>query len=113
MEDLVYGGDLAKWTALANTLKARYYLHTAEQLGTPAYAAALAAAANGIADPTGDYLAYHSSASTESNLYFQFTTQWPDYLSAGKGIARSAAKHRRCPAERVLRSQRCRQLRGR
>jgi hypothetical protein len=83
LEDLVYAGDLAKWTALANTLKARYYLHTAEQLGTPAYAAALTAAASGIADPAGDYIAYHSSASTESNLYFQFTTSWPDYLSAG------------------------------
>jgi starch-binding outer membrane protein, SusD/RagB family len=86
-EDLVYEGDLAKWTALANTLKARYYLHTAEQLGTPAYAAALAAAVNGIADPSGDYLAYHSSASiTESNVYLQFTSQWQDYLSAGKAL---------------------------
>jgi hypothetical protein len=84
IEDLVYAGDLAKWTGLAYTLKARYYLHTAEPLGAPAYAAALAAAANGIADPSGDYLAYHSAASTESNLYFQFTIQWQDYLSAGK-----------------------------
>jgi starch-binding outer membrane protein, SusD/RagB family len=86
IEDLVYGGDLAKWTALAHTLKARYYLHTAEQVGAPAYAAALAEAGSGIADPSGDYLAYHSSASTESNLYFQFTTQWRDYLSAGKAL---------------------------
>jgi starch-binding outer membrane protein, SusD/RagB family len=86
IEDLVYGGDLAKWTALAYTLKARYYLHTAEQLGAPAYAAALAAAANGIADPTGDYVAYHSTASTEANLYFQFSQQWQDYLSAGKAL---------------------------
>jgi starch-binding outer membrane protein, SusD/RagB family len=84
IEDLVYGGDLAKWTALAHTLKARYHLHTAERLGAPAYAAALAAATSGIADPSGDYLAYHSAASTESNLYFQFTTSWQDYLSAGK-----------------------------
>jgi hypothetical protein len=85
-EDLVYGGDLAKWTALAYTLKARYYLHTAEQLGPPAYAAALAAATNGIADPDGDYIAYHSTATTESNLYSLFTTQWQDYLSAGKAL---------------------------
>jgi len=85
-EDLVYGGDLAKWTALAYTLKARYYLHTAEPLGTPAYAAALAAAANGIADPEGYYLAYHSTATTETNLYASFTTQWQDYLSAGKAL---------------------------
>jgi starch-binding outer membrane protein, SusD/RagB family len=86
IEDLVYEGDLAKWTALANTLKARYYLHTAERLGASAYAAALAAATNGIADPTGDYLAYHSTASTESNLYFSFTVQWQDYLSAGRAL---------------------------
>jgi hypothetical protein len=86
IEDLVYGGDLAKWTALAYTLKARYYLHTAEQAGATAYAAALGAAANGIADPSGDYLTYHSSASTESNVYFQFTTQWQNYLSAGKAL---------------------------
>jgi starch-binding outer membrane protein, SusD/RagB family len=86
VEDLVYGGDLAKWTGLAYTLKARYYLHTAEQLGPPAYAAALAAATNGIADPDGDYLAYHSTATTESNLYSLFTTQWSDYLSAGKAL---------------------------
>jgi len=46
----------------------------------------LTAAANGIADATGDYLAYHSIASTESNLYFQFTGQWVDYLSAGKAL---------------------------
>jgi hypothetical protein len=86
IEDLVYEGDLAKWTGLAYTLKARYHLHTAERLGAPAYAAALAAATNGIADPSGDYLAYHSAASTESNLYFQFNTQWRDYLSAGKEL---------------------------
>jgi hypothetical protein len=86
VEDLVYGGDLAKWTALANTLKARYYLHTAERRGAPAYTAARAAAAIGIANPSGDYLAYHSSSATESNLYFQFTTQWQDYLSAGKAL---------------------------
>jgi hypothetical protein len=86
VEDLVYGGDLAKWTGLAYTLKARYYLHTAERVGTTAYAAALSAASNGITDPSGDYLTYHSTASTEGNLYFQFTNQWQDYLSAGKAL---------------------------
>ena len=86
VEDLVYGGDLAKWTALAHTLKARYYLHTVERVGPAAYTAALTEAAAGIASPDGDYLTYHSSASTESNVYFQFTTQWQDYLSAGKAL---------------------------
>jgi hypothetical protein len=83
-EDLVYGGDLAKWTELAYTLKARFHLHTAEQLGTPAYQAAAAAAANGISEPANDYIPYHSTGSTETNLWHQFTNQWVDYLSAGK-----------------------------
>jgi hypothetical protein len=83
-EDLVYGGDLLQWTELAYTLKARFHLHTAEQLGPPAYQAALAAAANGISTSNNDYIPYHSTGSTETNLWHQFTIQWVDYLSAGQ-----------------------------
>jgi len=43
--DLVYGGDPQKWIELAHTLKARFYLHTAEMLGAPSYASALTEAA--------------------------------------------------------------------
>lgn len=83
-EDLVYGGDLARWTELAYTLKARFHLHTAERLGPPAYQAAFDAASNGISTPDSDYIPYHSTGSTETNLWHQFTNQWLDYLSAGK-----------------------------
>ena len=31
--DLVYGGDPASWIALTHTLKARFFLHTAEVVG--------------------------------------------------------------------------------
>jgi hypothetical protein len=85
-EDLVYEGDVTKWAGLANTLKARFYLHTAERDPT-AYQKAFTAASAGIADPTGasDYLAYHSDATTESNIWHQFVAvSWPQYLSAGK-----------------------------
>src|SRR6202008_261266 len=73
------------WTALANTLKARFYLHTAERDPT-AYQKAFTAASVGIADATGasDYLAFHSDAQTETNLWHQFSLSWPQYLSAGK-----------------------------
>lgn len=85
-EDLVYGGDVTKWAALAHTLKARFYLHTAERVGAPAYQAALTAAANGINDATGagDFRTYHGSNVTEWNLWKQFSNSWPGYLSAGK-----------------------------
>jgi hypothetical protein len=82
-EELVYEGDVTKWTALANTLKARFYLHTAERDPT-AYQKAFTAASAGIADTTGDYLAFHSGAQTETNLWHQFSLSWPQYLSAGK-----------------------------
>lgn len=81
--DLVYGGDPAKWTELAHTLKARFHLHTAEVLGDAAYQAALTEAQLGISTPDNDYLAYHSGATTEANLWGQFVNLWADYLAAG------------------------------
>ena len=85
-EDVVYGGDVTKWTALANTLKARFYLHTVEPATsqTAIYDSVFKYATSGIADTSGDYRTFQSSALTESNLWHQFTVSWPDYLSAGK-----------------------------
>jgi hypothetical protein len=85
-EDVVYGGDVTKWTALAHTLKARFYLHTVESASDKAaiYNLASTSAALGIADTSGDYRTFHSTSQTESNLWSQFIIAWPDYLSAGK-----------------------------
>src|SRR5713101_5265347 len=87
-EDVVYGGNLTKWTALANTLKARFYLHTVEPATnkTAVYDSVAKYAALGISatDSSGDYRTFHSSATTSSNLWHQFSIGWPQYLSAGK-----------------------------
>jgi len=92
--DYIYGGDVARWKRAANTLKARYHLHTAERLGRPAYEAALAAAQQGINEaPTsvtaathnqaaGDMRAFHGGALAESNLWAQFIAARSD-LAAG------------------------------
>lgn len=81
--DLFYGGSAARWTAAAYTLKARYFLHTAERTGTAAdgtpafdaaaYTSALAAAQRGIATSAGDLRSYQSSNPNEQNLLYQFT----------------------------------------
>jgi hypothetical protein len=88
--DLVFGGDNAKWIRAAWTLKARYYMHTAESLGTPAYTAAIAAAANGINDPTGasDLASFHSQATSERNMWTQFQTSsgFGTDLEGGKAL---------------------------
>ncbi len=81
--DLTYDGDLSKWIKLAQTLKARFYLHTAEVRGQPAYQAALTAAQGGLASPADDYIAYHGSSSNESNLWHQFLGAWQGYIGPG------------------------------
>ncbi|HVB31929.1 MAG TPA: SusD/RagB family nutrient-binding outer membrane lipoprotein [Gemmatimonadaceae bacterium] len=70
--DMAYSGSATKWKKLAYTLKARYYMHTAEVRGTPAYQAALAATQNGMQVPSDDYMATYSGASGGQNLWYQF-----------------------------------------
>lgn len=69
--DLVYGGDPAKWTALAHTLKARYYMHTAE-VRPAAYQNALTEAALGIKADAGNFVGAFTSSTNEQNFWFQF-----------------------------------------
>src|SRR6266702_2405507 len=89
--DLIFGGNTAKWTRVAWTLKARYYLQTAESLGAPAYTAAIAAATNGINDATGasDFASFHTPATSERNMWTQFQTSsgFGTDLEAGKFLA--------------------------
>jgi starch-binding outer membrane protein, SusD/RagB family len=70
--DLVYGGDPLLWLEAAHTLKARYFLHTAEARGTPAYQAAVAAAALGISSSANDFTSFHSQTQGEQNGWWQF-----------------------------------------
>jgi len=69
--DLVYGGDPAKWTALAHTLKARYYMHTAE-VRPAAYQSALNEAKLGITTDAGNFVGAFTSSTNEQNFWFQF-----------------------------------------
>lgn len=70
--DVNYGGNRERWTRLARTLKARFYLHTAE-VRPNAYQLALAEARQGIVDPANDYKAVFAGTAGEENFYFQFT----------------------------------------
>ncbi len=83
--DLVYAGSSGKWIDFAHTLKARYFLHQAEL--TPSnYASALAEAQLGI-KKGNDYLAFHSSTPTESNLWYQFqVVDRSGYMLAGEAL---------------------------
>jgi hypothetical protein len=85
--DLNYAGNAAKWTRLAWTLKARYYLHTAEVRGTSAYTAALNAASKGITNPADNYRGVFSGTPNQQNHYYQFVSvQRPGYLAANSNF---------------------------
>ena len=92
--DLVYAGNTGRWTRAAHTLKARYYLHTAERVGAAAYQSALNEALLGIneapANATdamlgqgpGDFRAFHGTVLEQSNLWSQFLNARQD-INAG------------------------------
>jgi hypothetical protein len=81
--DLFYEGDAAKWLRLAHTLKARYYLHVAEQVGTEAYQNALTQAQQGL-QKGDDLTSYQSADPNEQNSWYQFTViQRSGYMSPG------------------------------
>ena len=67
----MYFGDTNLWTELAHTLKARFYMHTAEQRAG-AYAQALAEAKLGISSDGGNFFGAFTSNAAEQNFYFQF-----------------------------------------
>jgi Starch-binding associating with outer membrane len=69
--DLVYNGNAGKYIKLAHTLKARFYMHTAEVRPT-AYAQALTEARLGITSDAGNYFGAFFDASGQQNLWYQF-----------------------------------------
>lgn len=84
-QDVIYNGNVTRWIKAANTLKARFHLHTAERLGAPAYQAALAAAQQGIdeapANPNqamdgqapGNLRSFHGQTiNVDANIWAQF-----------------------------------------
>jgi hypothetical protein len=70
--DLFFGGAKQSWIGVANTLKARYHLHTAEVLGNAAYTAARTAAQSGISSAANDLRTAHTSVTSERNMWVQF-----------------------------------------
>lgn len=78
-DDLFYGGDMDKWTKLAYTLKARYYMHLTKAPGTTAAAQAqlaLTALENGMTTNDDDFKMAYTGAAGGENPWQQ------DFISA-------------------------------
>lgn len=63
-EDIYFGGDKTKWIAVAQTLKARFYLHQKD------YTNALKEAQNGISSSSGDMLFKPGTAAADDKNLF-------------------------------------------
>jgi hypothetical protein len=81
-EDLIYAGDLEKWTKTAYALKARYSLHLAKRNGTTAYSDALAAVAKSYTSNDDDFRFVFGSALNNSNPIYQSEQSRSGYYSA-------------------------------
>ena len=64
--EIYLDGNPGAWREVAQSLKARYYLHVGD------YAAAYAAAQQGISAPANNLMAPHGTALDNSNLNYQF-----------------------------------------
>jgi len=78
--DVFFGGDDAAWTKVANTLKARYYLHVRDYDNAAIYSDV----SMGIDDPSGNMMAPHGPVYLQQfNLFYSFTTyDRPGYMGA-------------------------------
>jgi hypothetical protein len=81
--DKNFGGDVAAWTAVAHTLKARFYMHWAEVNGATAYTAARDQALLGILTAAGSWRARFNDVQTETNMWNQFMVDRSGYISSG------------------------------
>lgn len=80
--DIFFKGDPDAWIAVANTLKARFYLHMKDYSNATLYAE------QGIADVSGNMMAPHGDVYLQTfNLYYSFLVyDRPGYM-AGNGFA--------------------------
>lgn len=85
-EDLVYGGDLDKWTKLANVLSARAYLHLGKVDGNNYNMALTALGASGaesFGSAGDDAVMYFGSTETSASPWYQYNDQRADILFEG------------------------------
>lgn len=66
--DIFFNGDSQKWIKVANSLKARFYMHTKN------YDEAYNYAKLGIESPDNNMMAIHGEVQGNSNLFYQFFT---------------------------------------
>ena len=93
-DDLIYGGDLAKWKKAAYALKARYAIHLSKVNGLKASSDALTALANGFgANADGLILPFGASEVNANPLYAFISSRTGDIALGPKLVELLNAKN--------------------
>lgn len=72
-DDLIFGGDLTKWVAAANSLRLRMALQTSKQNGNAAYTNVLSLLSGSISSNADDFEMTFGTSGNEVNPQFQFS----------------------------------------
>jgi starch-binding outer membrane protein, SusD/RagB family len=105
--ELIYQGRAAAglrtvYTAVAHSLKARLYMHTAE-VNPAAYALALAEVPLGIATPADDFLWFHDLTASGANIWWQFNSARTGDLAPGAALTEIVKRRIAAGVEDALR----------
>jgi hypothetical protein len=105
--ELVYGGRGAGalrtvYTAVAHSLKARYYMHTGLKDPT-AYTKAAAEAALGISTPDDDFLWFHDASATGTNVWWQYLASRAGDIGPGAALIEILKRRNAAGVEDTLR----------
>jgi len=92
-DDMIYGGDLSKWTMTIYALKARYALNLSKRNPTTAYTDALAALTNAFTANSQDFEFFFGNAINENNPMFQFNDQRGGDIVVGAYLVDSMVAH--------------------
>ncbi len=82
-DDVLFGGDLAKWTRFAHSLRAKFFIHLAKR-DRSNYDKALAEAALGFLPGENAAVKFAGTSVTTQNPWYQFNTQRGDIIFTGK-----------------------------
>lgn len=85
INDLIFGGDAAKWTSTAHALKARYYMHVSKQSGSAA-ASALVSLGNAFTSNANQPTFNFGTALVEANPFALFGDGRPKTLIFNPGF---------------------------
>lgn len=78
-EDLIFGGDRAKWRRAAWSLKARYAMHLSKRNPTQAATQVLQFVANGMQSSADDMQLFFGATEDQANPLYQFDRQRNDF----------------------------------